>query len=120
MGTIDRALGKAETQVNGMKDLASISTGAPASASEVTKEAAELKRLRDERIALRAALLNMTTDINSQMKKLRETVARNVSFFQSKLGKRDPRIGKVGGKVLVSHGRTRKPQAAPDTSKPAP
>lgn len=65
------------------------------------------ERQKNAKAALKAA----TTELASESKALNDMVARNVSFFQGKLGKKAPRLPKLAAKVLMSHGgRKRKQQ----------
>jgi hypothetical protein len=115
--TIQDLIDQAHTQSKGMTELPRASvTGAPFTANEVGKGAAELERLQKERKAMKAAVKALTRKIAAERKRVRSMTSRNVAFFQGRFGKTDPRMEEVGGTVLEHHG----PKLGPRTPSEAP
>jgi hypothetical protein len=122
MSQREKLIKKAETQAKGMTDLGHpVTAGAPFGASEVTKQADAVDQLGKEQAAVKAAGHVLTEKVKVEEKKLRQMVGRNVSFFQGKLGRTDPRIAQVGGKVYAHHGKKLGPRnAGTSTTTPPP
>ena len=79
-------------------------------ASRRANKAAAVKAVNERQENAKAALKAATTELAAEAKGLNDMVARNVSFFQGKLGKKDPRLPKLAATVLMSHGGRKRKQ----------
>lgn len=114
MARVDRLIDKGQSQAAGMNDLGSdITAGSPFSADQIAQASTALEATKNRLQVAKDSQHSLTKEVAAKAKELRDAVARNVSFFQGKLGKKDPRLPKLGGRVLVHRGgRARKDASA--------
>jgi hypothetical protein len=100
MFTVQQLIEKARAQSEGMKELGShLAAGAPFTAAQIAREADALEAKRAAQQAAKTALHAATANVTQLAQVLRDAYARNVAFYVGKLGKRDARLPKVGGRV---------------------
>jgi hypothetical protein len=118
MFTVPKLIEKARAQAEGMKELGPhLSTGAPFTAAEMSREAGALEAKRAVQQAAERAFHAATADVRQHAKVLNAAYARNVRFFEGRLGETDTRLPKVGGRVPKRPKRSKK---AASTPKPTP
>jgi hypothetical protein len=100
MFTVPKLIEKARAQAEGMKELGPhLSTGAPFTAAEMAREAGALEAKRAVQQAAERAFHAATADVRQHAKVLNAAYARNVRFFEGRLGETDTRLPRVGGRV---------------------